>query len=73
MKKGKVTILPNAIDPERFKFSESARHEIRVRYGINKDDFVVGHVGRFYPQKNHEFLIDVFADEIFCEIFCEIS
>ena len=58
----KVTILPNAIDPERFKFSASARHEIRAKYGIKDDDFVVGHVGRFYPQKNHEFLIDIFAE-----------
>ena len=58
---GKVTILPNAIDPERFKFSKPARQEIRAKYGIAEDDFVVGHVGRFYPQKNHEFLIDVFA------------
>ncbi|SHL62518.1 glycosyltransferase [Fibrobacter sp. UWH4] len=61
LKKGKVTILPNAIDPERFKFSESTRREIRERYGIRDDDFVVGHVGRFYPQKNHDFLINVFA------------
>ena len=61
-KKGKVTILPNAIDPERFKFSESARREIRAKYEIAEDDFVVGHVGRFYPQKNHDFLIDVFAE-----------
>ena len=61
-KKGKVTILPNAIDPERFRFSESARQEIRAKYGIADDDFVVGHVGRFYPQKNHDFLIDVFAE-----------
>lgn len=60
--KGKVTILPNAIDPERFKFSESARREIRAKYGIADNDFVVGHVGRFYPQKNHVFLIDVFAE-----------
>ena len=62
VKNGKVAILPNAIDPERFKFSESARKEIRAKYGIKGDDFVVGHVGRFYPQKNHEFLIDVFAE-----------
>lgn len=61
-KKSKVTILPNAIDPERFRFNESARREIRAKYGIAEDDFVVGHVGRFYPQKNHEFLIDVFAE-----------
>ena len=61
-KKGKVTILPNAIDPERFKFNETARREIRAKYGIAEDNFVVGHVGRFYPQKNHVFLIDVFAE-----------
>lgn len=61
-KKGKVTVLPNAIDPERFKFSEKSRQEIRARYGIKEDDFVIGHVGRFYPQKNHEFLIDVFSE-----------
>lgn len=62
VEKGNVTILPNAIDPERFKFNEKARCGIRARYGIKKDDFVIGHVGRFYPQKNHEFLIDVFAE-----------
>lgn len=62
VKKGKVTILPNAIDPERFKFCEIARREIRAKYGIAEDDFVVGHVGRFYPQKNHDFLIDVFSE-----------
>lgn len=61
-KKGKVTILPNAIDPGRFRFSVAARRAIRAKYEIAEDDFVVGHVGRFYPQKNHDFLIDVFAE-----------
>lgn len=60
--KGKVTILPNAIDPEHFKFNESDRRIIRAKYGIAADDFVIGHIGRFYPQKNHEFLIDIFAE-----------
>lgn len=62
VKKGRVTILPNAIDPDRFKFSESARREIRAKYGIAENDFVIGHVGRFFPEKNHEFLVDVFAE-----------
>ncbi len=62
VKSGKVMILPNAIDPERFKFCQTARREIRAKYGIAENDFVVGHVGRFYPQKNHEFLIDFFAE-----------
>lgn len=60
--KSKVTILPNAIDPERFKYNETARNEIRKKYGIAEDDFVIGHVGRFYPEKNHDFLIDVFSE-----------
>ncbi len=62
VKKAKVTILPNAIDPDRFKFSEISRKKIRAKYGIKDDDFVIGHVGRFFPQKNHEFLIDVFCE-----------
>lgn len=62
VKKGKVVILPNAVDPEHFKFSEIARQNIRSQYEIKDDDFVVGHVGRFYPQKNHDFLIDIFSE-----------
>ena len=55
-------ILPNAIDPDRFKFCETARREIRAKYGIAEDDFVVGHVGRFFPEKNHKFIIDLFSE-----------
>ncbi len=62
LKKGKVMVLPNAIDPERFKFCETARREIRAKYGIAEDDFVVGHVGRFFPEKNHKFIIELFSE-----------
>ena len=62
VKKGKVTMLPNAIDPERFKFDKIARREIRAKYGIAEDDFVVGHVGRFFPEKNHKFIIELFSE-----------
>ena len=62
VKTSKVTILPNAIDPERFKFSESARREIRAKYGIAEGDFVIGHVGRFFPEKNHKFIIELFSE-----------
>lgn len=62
VKNGKVIILPNAIDSERFKFSEADRRNIRAKCGIADDVFVVGHVGRFYLQKNHDFLIDVFSE-----------
>ena len=61
-KKSKVMILPNAIDPNRFKFSESTRREIRTHYGIGENDFVIGHVGRFFPEKNHKFIIELFSE-----------
>lgn len=62
VKNGKVAILPNAIDPERFKFNESARREIRAKYGITEGDFVIGHVGRFFPEKNHKFIIELLSE-----------
>lgn len=59
---GKVTIIPNAIDIEKFKFDEIKRKEIRNKYNINDNDFVIGHVGRFVKQKNHKFLIKLFYE-----------
>jgi glycosyltransferase involved in cell wall biosynthesis len=35
------------------------RRAVRAELGVPPDAFVVGHVGRFHPQKNHLFLIDV--------------
>lgn len=60
-KKGYV-VLPNAIDIDKFAFNEQARQEIRRRYAISDDEFVLGHVGLFNEQKNHKFLIEVFAE-----------
>ena len=34
---------------------------LRKKLGV-ADEFVVGHVGRFMYQKNHDFLIDIFAE-----------
>lgn len=33
--------------------------QARAELGIPKDAFVVGHVGRFFAQKNHTFLLDI--------------
>lgn len=56
--KEKIKIMNNAIDVDKFKFNFPARENIRNKFGW-KDKFVVGHVGRFSYQKNHEFLIQV--------------
>lgn len=59
---GKVTILPNAVDYEKFSYNIQLRNEIREKYNIKDSTIVVGHVGRFFEQKNHEFLIDIFEE-----------
>lgn len=59
---GKVYILNNAIDIDRFRFNEKTRDKKRKELNINKDTLVIGHIGRFVAQKNHTFLIDVFNE-----------
>ena len=58
---GRVIILTNAIDTEKFKFNTKVRKKIREELNIT-DKFIIGHVGRFNKQKNHEFLIETFKE-----------
>lgn len=53
-------VLHCGIDLEAFA-KPVDRDALRAQFGIPADAFVVGHVGRFEPVKNHGFLIDVFA------------
>ena len=62
LRKKKYEVLYNAIDLSRFRFDSERRSAIRDSLGIGADAFVVGHVGRFTYQKNHEFLIQVFQE-----------
>ena len=57
---GKVYVMPNAIDLEKFEFNNDTRMRIRKELGISDDKILIGHVGRFTLQKNHKFLIDIF-------------
>lgn len=54
-------VLYNAIDLSRFFFDAEARAKARADLGLVGGQTVIGHVGRFMPQKNHRFLIDAFA------------
>lgn len=60
-KNKKFEIINNAIDFEKFKYDENKRLKIREELGID-DKFVVGCVGRFNQQKNHQFLIRIFYE-----------
>lgn len=55
------TIMRNAIDAAAFRFDPEVSHRVRQELGIGSS-FVVGHVGQFRTEKNHLFLIDVFAE-----------
>ncbi len=59
---GKVTIINNAIDLDKFKYDEKLRKEKRKELEIKDDTLVIGHIGRFVAQKNHTFLIDIFNE-----------
>jgi glycosyltransferase EpsF len=61
MKNGQVKVFNNAIPTEDYKYNQEVRKQVRKKLGL-EDKFVIGHVGRFCYQKNHEFLIDIFED-----------
>lgn len=62
VKKGKVIVLPNGLDYDKFKFNNEIRMKIRKELKINNDITLYGHVGRFNVQKNHLFLLNVFNE-----------
>ena len=56
------TIVNNAIDAAQYSYSHVRAMEMRRSIHIAEDAFVIGHVGRFSPVKNHTFLLDVFGE-----------
>lgn len=52
----------NAINCKKYSYDENVRIDLRRRLHIPPSTFVVGHVGRFSYQKNHEFLIKIFNE-----------
>ena len=61
LKEKKFTVIKNAIDVEKYRFSEEVRSEYRKKLNV-ENNLVIGHIGRFMPQKNHKFLIDIFSE-----------
>ena len=63
---GKVYVLNNAINIEKYAFNKEARDRVRKELGFDSDlknpELVIGHIGGFRPQKNHAFLLDVFKE-----------
>ena len=57
----KFRLLPNGVDFQTFAFAPEKRAQVRKNLHL-EDRFVVGHIGRFCYAKNHEFLLEVFAE-----------
>ena len=60
-KKGKFEVVKNGIQTAEYTWNPAVRSRVRVREGL-QDAFVVGNVARFVEQKNHRFLVSVFAE-----------
>lgn len=60
---GRVHILPNAIDAAKFRFDPALREDMRRELGL-QDKLVIGCVGRFRPEKNQIFLVDVLREAL---------
>ncbi len=57
----RYTLVKNGIDIEQYTFNKKTRDKIRAELGV-QDRVVVGHVGRFVYQKNHDFILEAFAE-----------
>jgi glycosyltransferase involved in cell wall biosynthesis len=54
----KVLVVPNVVDVESIRFTETGRAEVRARLGIPTDAFVVGCISRFHPKKRNDVVVD---------------
>lgn len=62
MEQGNVTIIPNAIDAARFTFDPEVRKQKREELHIQPQEFLIGEVGRFDPQKNQKYAVEILAE-----------
>ena len=53
--------LPNGVDISAIRAQKRDKAELLAELSLPEDSFIVGHVGRFHPIKNHEKLFEVFA------------
>lgn len=55
----KFAVIPNGVDAERFRPRPAERPAIREQLGFGDTQFVIGHVGRIDPAKDHETLFRI--------------
>ncbi|MFM1524182.1 MULTISPECIES: glycosyltransferase [Helcococcus] len=60
--KKESTIINNSFEVDKYIFNEELRRKIREKYFICDNELVVGHIGRFGPEKNHKKIVNVFYE-----------
>lgn len=50
----KIVVIPNGFDLARFTMDDHARDSVRAELGLATDMPLVGLIGRYHPQKNHD-------------------
>lgn len=50
---GRMLVIPNGYDVEKFRSSHLIRSRARSEFGFDDEDVVIGSVGRFTPAKDH--------------------
>lgn len=55
----KVYIMKNAVNIEKFQYNEQIRKDLRKKFNIKDNEYVIGNIGRFTPQKNQDFIIEL--------------
>jgi len=58
----KAAVINTGIDTEHLAYSQEKREIFRKRYGFTSSMVVYGSAGRFDPQKNQMFLLNVFKE-----------
>lgn len=58
----RTTVIRNGINLDMFRNPGISKAEKRKELAIPETAFLVGHVGRFTPEKNHPFLVEVFRE-----------
>ena len=57
-----TSVIYNGIDVKRFEDIGGTKEAIRRSLNIEENAFLIGHVGRFIPEKNHKFIVKVFSE-----------
>lgn len=57
-----TAVIRNGIDLDAFRVSSETGIQKRKELSIPENAYLVGHVGRFTPEKNHPFLVEVFRE-----------